>query len=523
MNLGFRHALAGALALIAGVDGAYAQVSCLPIDRIDVRGVSLLTAAEISEVIAPFEGHCLGLPQINAALEAVTFSYVDKGYILARAYLPEQDIADRVLEISVVEGKLAAITFDGETRRAWQNVVFPGLVGRSANLREIEQGLDMIRSMPAFGAEMEINAGAAEGETVLDIATQSERPWTGRIGASNQGNPGAGQYLSTLDMTYDHLFGVNDSWAVSLSRGVETFPFSFNDGGAASHSIGLNARFPYGPWQLSGAYKFSQYRTDTLGPITTIGTDGWTHTLDLELTRILHRNQDSKTSVTARLERRENVNRIAEITIISSSRVLTTARLDLTHERTIWGGALDASVGVEQGLRFLGAEDANAQPAGQPDAQFTLLDFSLDYSRPWALESSTITYTGEISGQWGFDKLYGAQQFSLGGLSTLRGTNKSIVAGNSGILWRNELAWSPEITWPAIYGRLQLYGAVDLGYIRPEAANGVTGGEAIGSAIGIRTLGGTVSFDLGWHQVLRTPGGGALSAGILFASVSTQF
>lgn len=511
------------MALISSAGGAYAQVFCLPIDRIDVRGVSLLTVSEISEAIAPFEGRCLGLPQINAALEAVTFSYVDKGYILARAYLPEQDIADGVLEISVVEGKLAAITFDGETRRIWQNVVFPGLVGRSANLREIEQGLDMIRSMPAYDAEMEINAGAAEGETVLDIVTQSERPWTARIGASNQGNPGAGEYLSTVDITYDQLFGVNDSWVLNLSRGVETYPFAFDDGGAASHSAGLNVRLPYGPWQLEGTYKFSNYRTDTLGPITTIGTDGWTHTLGLELTRILHRNQNSKTSIIAGLNRRENVNRIAEITIISSSRVLTTARIDLEHERTLWGGKLDAAIGVEQGLRFLGAEDASAQPAGQPDAQFTLLDFSLNYHRSWALENNTLSYTGEIRGQWGFDKLYGAQQFSLGGLSTLRGTNKSIVAGNSGILWRNELAWSPEITLPESFGIIQLYGAVDLGYIHPEVANNVTGGEAIGSAVGVRTLGGTVSFDLGWHQVLRVPNGGAPPAGILFASVSAHF
>ena len=519
----YRVIFATIVMLALGAHTAVAQVSCLPIERIDVRGTSLLSAAEVSAAIAPYEGRCLGIPQINAALEAITFSYVDKGYITTRAYLPEQNLADRVLDIRVVEGKLSAIRFNGEPRKLWQAIVFPDMIGRTANLREIEQGLERIRAMPSYSAEMEVSAGAAEGESILDVTAQAEKRWSARLGASNHGSPNSGTYLSTLDLSYDHLLGMNESWALNLSRGVSTFPFSFEEGPEANYSIGTTARFPYGPWLLKATYKYSAYNTDHLGPITTIGTDGWTHSADLTLSRVITRGQDSKTTLSAQLARRDVVNRIAEITILASSRVITTTRIDLEHERTVLGGKFTARVGVERGLDFLGAEVFSEQPDGQPNAQFTLVDFGLKYQHTWETGIGNIGYNGAIKGQWGFDKLYGAQQFALGGISTLRGAKGSVVAGNSGVLWRNELSWSPNITLPTTFGKIQLYGALDLGYIHRDVDLGIAGGGALGSAVGVRTIGGMISADIAWHQVLLVPNGVSAPDGILLLSVSARY
>ncbi|MGK6670264.1 POTRA domain-containing protein [Pseudomonas aeruginosa] len=38
-------------------------------------------------MLAPYQGRCLGVGQLNALLKAVTDHYLDRGYVTTRAYL----------------------------------------------------------------------------------------------------------------------------------------------------------------------------------------------------------------------------------------------------------------------------------------------------------------------------------------------------------------------------------------------------------------------------------------------------
>ena len=505
-----------------------AQVFCLPIDTITVTGAKTIPQPQIDAAVAPFAGNCLGMEQINAALEAVTFLYVDRGYITARAYLPEQDIADRGLDITVVEGELTAIRFNGEDRPVWQQITFPGLIGQTANLRDIEQGLDIIRGMPAYAATMEITAGEAEGQSILDVTATANKGWTARLGANNHGTPGSGEYNASADLTYDHLLGLNETWSLNLSRGAESNPLGPDTGGAATENIGGGLRLPYGRWVLQGNYKYSYYETDTLGPITSIGTDGWTRTADVSLSRVLHRNQDSKTSVTGVVNWRDNVNRIAEIQINASSRTLASARIDLDHERSLWGGSFAARLGYEQGLDAFGAEVA-ADPLVGPNPQFALADFELRYSRGWARDAGNISATTTLRGQWSDDTLYGAYRITLGGLSSVRGAktytydsvDAGLFGGDSGAIWRNDLSWSTKMPLPALFGTLQVYGGLDAGVVDIDGSDRAK--PLVGSTIGLRTVGSTIAVDLAWQQVLAMPNGAPPPDGIALLSISASF
>ncbi|WP_296428359.1 ShlB/FhaC/HecB family hemolysin secretion/activation protein [Yoonia sp.] len=517
----------GPIAIIAA-QPALAQGFCLPIDTIDVSGATIISDAQMAAAVAPFAGNCLGMEQINAALEAVTFLYVDRGYITARAYLPEQDIADRGLDITVVEGELAGIRFNGEARPLWEKIAFPGLIGQTANLRDIEQGLDIIRGMPAYTATMEITAGEAEGQSILDVDAVAEKRWTARFGANNHGTPGSGEYNATADLAYDHLLGLNETWSLNISRGAEANPLGSDTGGAATLNYGAGLRLPYGPWTLQGNYKHSYYETDTLGPITSIGTDGWTDTADISLSRVVHRNQNSKTSVTGVVNWRDNVNRIAEIEINASSRTLASARLDLDHERSLWGGHFAARLGYEQGLDAFDAEVA-ADPLVGPNPQFALVDFELRYSHGWAREGGNINASTTLRGQWSDDTLYGAYRMGLGSLSSVRGaktydyetSDAGLFSGDTGLIWRNDVSWTTPMPLPTLIGALQVYGGLDAGVVEVDDSDQAK--PLVGGAVGLRTVGSTVAIDLAWQQVLTMPNGATPPDGIALLSISTNF
>ncbi|MGV8213579.1 POTRA domain-containing protein [Pseudomonas aeruginosa] len=68
-------------------------------------------------LLAPYQGRCLGVGQLNALLKAVTDHYLDRGYVTTRAYLPQQDLASGTLRIIVSSRGLASAELSRPSRR----------------------------------------------------------------------------------------------------------------------------------------------------------------------------------------------------------------------------------------------------------------------------------------------------------------------------------------------------------------------------------------------------------------------
>lgn len=264
---------------------------------------------------------------------------------------------------------------------------------------------------------------------------------------------------------------------------------------------------PTGAFNVRANVGWSDYATEVPGAFRPIAVDGDTRTIGLAGSALLARDQTSKTRMTFGLTRRANENRIADVRIDASSRVLTSARYGLAHERAAWGGAFEALVGFEHGLRLFGAEDARAQPAGQPDAQYALWNAELRFRRLFEAGSSRIGYSTSLRGQWSDDLLYGTQQFNLGGGSSVRGSKAVQVSGNTGHVWRNEVFWRTPAALPEQLGMFELYMTADRGVIAAQDDAAIAGGVVRGASLGARLVGGRFDIDATYGRILQTPGG----------------
>jgi len=77
---------------------------------------------ELESLVAPYVGSDMGLAELEKVAEVVTVELKDRGYSLARAYIPPQDTNDGVMEIVVVEGKVGEIIVKG-TRTTQQILI----------------------------------------------------------------------------------------------------------------------------------------------------------------------------------------------------------------------------------------------------------------------------------------------------------------------------------------------------------------------------------------------------------------
>jgi hemolysin activation/secretion protein len=502
---------------------ASAQANCLNIKTISIQGANVVSADQMRGLVSEFEDRCIGLSDFDIILERITLAYVDKGFILARSYLPEQDLSGGQLAIAVVEGELSQITFNGAENASWSAQIFPGQIGRPVQLRAVEQGLDQIKSMPRWQAEMTFDAGQEQGQSILAVQAKTDKPSELTFSTHNRGSAQSGQWVSGLSYNTTNLLGLNDSITLGGTHSLNPSPISLSYQGDANRSVNAALDLPFGRHNISLSQAYSDYHLTIKGAISPIATNGLTRDTTLRFKSLLHRNKTTKTHLSFDLARSENQNWIAGALINASSRILSTLRTTLSHERPVAGGDLSLSIWDERGLTAFGAERAQDRPANTPNAQFVRSGITANFKRDYKAGWGDVNWTSTASVQYSDDLLYGGQQFSVGGAASVRGSLTALATGSSGATWRNELEFSPDAWRIMGDGAIKPYLAMDIGTVRPHSAQAASDVSAAGAVIGLRVKGKTYDFDASWQEIQSISGGATKPAGIAVMSLSVTF
>ncbi len=123
---------------LAAAPALDAETECPRLARVDIDDNRLLPAAERDRIVTAAVGRCIEPALLRELLTRLSNAYLERGYVTTRPYLPEQDIAEGVVEIGVVVGTIEAIV-DASTGAPDRRlaVAFAG-AGEVLNLRRLE-------------------------------------------------------------------------------------------------------------------------------------------------------------------------------------------------------------------------------------------------------------------------------------------------------------------------------------------------------------------------------------------------
>ena len=525
-----RRAPAGELSSTPAAQPSQGKETCFLVKAIEVTGATLVPADRVDATVRPWQGRCLNLTEINGILEALTALYVDRGYVAARAYVPEQDLSEGRLRLSMVEGRLDDIVLKGDGGTAGQlATAFPGLKGKPVNLRQIEQGVDQINRLSSAKAGVALEPGKALGGTVLAVTVERTKPWSVSFGADNLGSPSTGIYQGRVDAGLDNVLGLNDVWQFGYQRSMEKSPLFFSAERPNSDTATASFSIPYGPLTAGIDGSWSQYHSNIEGQLSTIDTSGQSVSVAPYLTMLLSRDQVSKTWATGRFTWKSTDNFLLGSKVDTSSRALSIASLELGHSRQFLGGMLSATLAYQKGLALFGAFDDADAPDGSPKGQFGKATASLAYSVGGDWGPGSVNFSSRLSGQWSDDPLFASEQMAIGGDGSVRGPRDALLSAGNAFYVRNELSYLlPEPSSKDLadaVGRIEPYVGLDIGRTFADAAEGSETGTLIGAAVGIRNRGGRVSFDLSYASILSTTVSerGRWPDGLVQARVSVQF
>ena len=469
------------------------STTCFTINRIELRGADNLLQEEKQALVRPYIGRCLTVEDIDALRVEIDRFYIEKGWIMSRAYLqPKQNIKDGLLIFIILEGTLDSIELNKNEKSDQRQVTmaFPDMVGESVYIRDIEQGLEQMNRLASNRAKMSI--GPVEGKpgySKIIIQNQPDNPYRVLLGYDNQGSESTGEKRGRLTLDLDNPLSVNDHWYLTASdyTGPER-----DERDSSSYDVIVS--IPFGYWTYDLSFSHSEYLSTVQSAGAPFSLTGTSDTGTLKASRVVHRSKYTKTSVGGALSLKDTESFLEDVRLETSSRKLTVFDLSVLHVVRKPGVIWSFLPAYSRGLDTFGAlEDGPTAGDDIPKAQFEKIKWDISASMLLPALGPSWSYRGVLSGQLSRDPLFGSEQISIGSLYTVRGFRESPAAGDSGVYLRNDLTWIVPDRF-RLLRNLSLLAGLDVGYVNAKNDNIANSGEADATLIG---------YAIGAQQTIR--------------------
>ncbi|MBW4504944.1 MAG: ShlB/FhaC/HecB family hemolysin secretion/activation protein [Scytonematopsis contorta HA4267-MV1] len=217
-------------------EGSVAVKSPEPIlvRNIRVAGSTIFTKKDIEQLVQKLDQQNLTPEQFPTKLqEAIAQFYLDNGYINSTTLSPVVS-DDKVLEIQVIEGRIAEINVQG-IRGVNPSYICSRIklgVATPLNTNDLEDQLKLLRTDPLFSnVEASLIASGNPGESNLNVLVIEARRFSSSFSFDNYSPASVGSQRVGVDLQYRNLLGIGDEIAASyyrtLTGGADVFSFSY--------------------------------------------------------------------------------------------------------------------------------------------------------------------------------------------------------------------------------------------------------------------------------------------------------
>ncbi len=414
-----------------------------------VEGFTILSAEEIRSLVSPWEGKELSLEEIQGVANRITGRYRELGYLLVNAHVPPQSVRDGEILIRVVVGRLDKVTVAGNKRYSDEFIEKHLSPLRSdPTLREatLERSLLILNDYSYLSVNALLQAGQSPGTTDLVIRAEERRPFSGNLSYDNFGSQSSSRSRLGMTLETGSLLRTGDQLTLRGVTGLDQLDLERLSYGRVDYLVPLG----YDGTKVGFYYTNSRYESgEELGALDINGKSDLlglyvTHPLIRRLTRRLdvRFGFDYKNLTDYILDETWSRDRIRVFSLGVSSDFLDEYRGRNSLGFTAYRGVRDLFGGS-------GRDDPDVSRKGA-DGSFS--KYTLDLSRFQQLPG----YTALIlkgSGQLSADRLFVVEQFSLGGMGSVRGFDSSTCNGDSGYTVSAELETSPFSPEKTFFGR----------------------------------------------------------------------
>lgn len=427
------------------------------IAAIDVVGATKLSNAEIEKIIYPFLGPDRSEADVNAAQKALQAAYAARGFEAVEVEIPIQPserFAQGIVQLAVHEVPLGEVRVvdakhhsDGSVRGD-----VPSLVpGQPIDIAALQRDVSEANRFPDRNITPRFRTGTQPGTVDVELKVDDSAPYHASVELNNDNSPNTKPLRASGTLRYSNLWGQGHTLSVTGSLAPQDIDQS------AVISASYNAPLIGTPWGfLLYGYK-SNSNVAALGGTNVLGNG---YQIGLRATyRLPSRNSFQQISFGPDFKSFKE-----RLTLDATELQPTQIRyVPLVAEYTLSGGSeqeiYGLTLGVTGGLRVIKRNVCFESPyaiipdglptcdlgngeIGIPQDQFTgkaadgsenfvHLNIDLNYTRLLPKDwQAAFRFTGQLADS----SLVTNEQFSLGGMSNVRGYYVSEAVGDDGFV-----------------------------------------------------------------------------------------
>jgi hemolysin activation/secretion protein len=403
-------------------------------------GNTVFPAAELRETVREFIGKTLDFNGLNDAAGRVQRYYRERGYFLAVAYLPQQEIKDGIVEIAVLEGRLGAVILQmdpkSKLRPAFARSILDAHLKPGDLITEnaLERPLLLLRDLPDMEVTSELapskgQVGAADLTVKL---AENRRLVSGYVDADNHGNRFTGEYRFGLNLNSGNLTGFGDLLSFRGFLTNEDMKFGR-----------LSYVFPVGPYGTRLGASVTAFEYELGKDFAALQANGEGQVYTLYALHPFLRTRNSNLFIQAGVEHKNLEDRIDSVGAVEE-RKINAAKLGVVgdfRDRLFSGGLNSYAATITAGdldlsPQALQTADATAATGLKTEGGFTKLN--IDARRLQRL-SDSFNLLLAYAGQFASKNLTAAEKMSLGGPNGVRAYPVGEAPGDSGHLATAEL------------------------------------------------------------------------------------
>jgi hemolysin activation/secretion protein len=396
---------------------------------------------ELQKLAKGYENQDLTFTQLNELTSKITKLYREKGYFVARAYLPAQDINtnDGVLEIAIIEGnygefhlKNSSLVKDSIVQGMLDDVKDKNIVSTST----LERAMLIINDTPgAIVTSADVMPGSAVGTSDFAITSEATNPYDGYILVDNQGSRYTGKNRVMAGINFNSPFKIGDKISLSglLSNGADL----------------KNGRFAYSAPLLSnglrGEISYAKTTYSLVEEYKNLDAKGDSTTLDATLSYPIIRTRAENLYTTLTIAKKDLKDEVGS-TNDTTKKDTRSLKVGLDYDKSYLAFGLNSNSQIKVNytygnLSFDDSADKTMDEAGA-NTNGNYSKINLELAHNIALNQK-FTLENSLKMQYSLSNknLDGSEDFSIGGSSGVKVYPDSELSAENGYIFSTELKY----------------------------------------------------------------------------------
>jgi len=152
------------------------------------------------------------LGTIETVADKITRFYRDRGFILAKAYIPEQEIRDGIVTLTLLLGTLGEVKVNDNAMYSKKSIasVFDNMLTRPVTSAVVEENLYLINDLPGLAVIGLFEPAEQVGDTRLNLNVKAEKRYHANIRLDNHGTDDTGNQRLYAEVLFNNLAGQGD-------------------------------------------------------------------------------------------------------------------------------------------------------------------------------------------------------------------------------------------------------------------------------------------------------------------------